>query len=132
MINLNDSDSNDLISVSVIASFYAKQIINYRSKFGGFTSYDQFSEIWGLDKINLELVKSQTYIDTSDIIKININSSDVSVLWNHPYINYKQANSIVNYRAQHGDFYRVQDIQKIVLIDSQLFRKIAPYLKTSD
>lgn len=80
----------------------------------------------------MELVKSQTYIDTSDIVKININSSDASVLWNHPYINYKQANAIVNYRAQHGDFYRIQDIQKIVLIDSQLFRKIATYLKTSD
>ena len=132
MINLNEADSNDLISVSGIASFYAKQIINHRTKLGGFISYNQFSEIWGLDKINLELVKSQTYIDTIGVVKININSSDISVLWNHPYINYKQANAIVNYRAQHGDFYHIKDIQKIVLIDSQLFRKIAPYLKTSD
>ena len=26
----------------------------------------------------------------------------------------------------------LKDIQEIVLIDSQLFRKIAPYLRTSD
>jgi len=50
----------------------------------------------------------------------------------HPYFRYNQANTIVNYRSQHGNFKEIKDIQKIVLIDSQLFRKIAPYLKIHD
>ena len=67
-------------------------------------------------------------IDTTLIKKININSATFDQLYSHPYINYKQSKAIVNYRLQHGQFADVKDIQKIVLIDSNLFRKIAPYI----
>ena len=76
--------------------------------------------------------KKQTEIDTTLIKKININAATFDQLYSHPYINYKQSKAIVNYRLQHGQFADVKDIQKIVLIDSNLFRKIAPYLKLYD
>lgn len=50
----------------------------------------------------------------------------------HPYLNYKQAKMIVNYRKQHGDFKELKEIRKIKPISPELFRKIAPYLKTHD
>ena len=132
MVELNSADSIALISVSGIGPFYAKQIIKYRNDLGGFISLKQFPEIWGLEKIDLERVSSQITIDTSNLIKINLNTSTIEGLWNHPYLNYKQSKSIVNYRMQHGDYNLIEDIQDIVLIDSILFRKIAPYLKTHD
>jgi len=66
------------------------------------------------------------------IKKININSATFDQLYFHPDINYKQSKAIINYRLQHGQFADVKDIKKIVLIDSNLFRKIAPYLKLYD
>ena len=39
---------------------------------------------------------------------------------------------IVNFKNQHGDFSSVKDIQKIKPISPEIFRKIAPYLKTDD
>jgi len=132
IIELNTSDSITLISVSGIGPFYAKQIIKYRNDLGGFLSYSQFSEIWGLEKLDLNKIKLQTTIDTNLIQKINLNNTDVKTLWNHPYLNYKQAKAIINYKAQHGNFKVIKDIRKIVLIDSILFRKIAPYLKIHD
>jgi len=132
MVELNSADSIALISVSGIGPFYAKQIIKYRNDLGGFISLKQFADIWGLEKIDLERVSSQITIDTSNLIKINLNTSSIEGLWNHPYLNYKQSKSIVNYRMQHGDYNLIEDIQDIVLIDSILFRKIAPYLKTHD
>jgi DNA uptake protein ComE-like DNA-binding protein len=132
IIDLNSADSILLISINGIGPFYSKQILEYRTKLGGFISYTQFSEIWGLEKLNINNLKKQTEIDTTFIKKVNINSATFDHLYTHPYINYKQSKAIINYRLQHGRFADVKDIQKIVLIDSNLFRKIAPYLKLYD
>ena len=128
----NQSDSLSLISIIGIGPFYAKQILKYRNELGGFYSYNQFSEIWGLEKLDVEKLKLQTIIDTLYISKISVNTIEIEQLKIHPYLNYKQAKMIVNYRIQHGDFRQVKDIQKIRPISPEIFRKIAPYLQTHD
>jgi len=132
IIDLNSADSILLISINGVGPFYSKQILEYREKLGGFISYTQFSEIWGLEKLDINNFKNQTKIDTTFIKKININSATFDQLYSHPYINYNQSKAIINYRLQHGQFIDTKDIQNIVLIDSDLFRKIAPYLKLYD
>ena len=132
IIELNQADSLDLISVKGIGSFYSKQILKYRNELGGFYSFSQFSEIWGLEKLDIEKIKLLTTIDTLLISKININSAKIEKLRHHPYLNYKQAKMIVNYRTQHGNFRSVKDIQKIRPISPEIFRKIAPYLQIHD
>ena len=132
IVELNQADSLQLISIKGIGPFYAKQIIKYRKELGGFLSYNQFFEIWGLDKLDLEKLKVQTQIDTTRIRKININRTEINEFRKHPYINYKEAKMIVNYRTQHGDFKSLKDIQKIKPISPEKFRKIAPYLTTND
>ena len=132
IIDLNSADSILLISINGVGPFYSKQILEYREKLGGFISYTQFSEIWGLEKLDINNFKNQTKIDTNFIKKININSATFDQLYSHPYINYNQSKAIINYRLQHGQFIDIKDIQNIVLIDSDLFRKIAPYLKLYD
>ena len=132
IIDLNSADSILLISINGVGPFYSKQILEYREKLGGFISYTQFSEIWGLEKLDIKNFKDQTKIDTTFIKKININSATFDQLYSHPYINYNQSKAIINYRLQHGYFIDIKDIQNIVLIDSDLFRKIAPYLKLYD
>ena len=76
-------------------------------------------------------LKSQSRIDPI-YIKRNINSLIFEELRIHPYINYKEAKIIVNFRKQHGDFQSIKDIQKIKLITPEIFRKIVPYFKTND
>jgi len=132
IVELNQADSLQLISIKGIGPFYAKQIIKYRKELGGFLSYNQFFEIWGLDKLDLEKLKVQTQIDTTRIRKININKVDINEFRKHPYINYKEAKMIVNYRVQHGNFNEVKDIQRIKPISPEIFCKIAPYLITND
>ena len=132
IIELNQADSLELISIKGIGPFYAKQILKYLSELWGFYSYNQFSEIWGLEKLDVEKFKLQTLIDTLYISKINVNTIELEQLKIHPYLNYKQAKMIVNFRIQHGDFKQVKDIQKIRPISPEIFRKIAPYLQTHD
>ena len=132
IIELNQADSLALISIKGIGPFYAKQILKYRKQLGGFINYEQFTEIWGLENLELENFKQQTLIDTLYISKININTATIENLRNHPYLNYKQAKMIVNYRQQHGNYYPLKDICKIKPISLELFRKIAPYFQTHD
>jgi len=132
LVELNLADSLELVEIKGIGPFYAKQILKYRHELGGFLSYNQFTEIWGLEKLDLEKFKQQTQIDATRIKKININKVGINELKEHPYINYKEAKIIVNFRKQHGDFQSIKDIQKIKLITPEIFRKIAPYFKTND
>ena len=104
LVELNQADSLELVSVKGIGPFYAKQILKYRKELGGFVNYKQFAEIWGLENLEIQKLKQQTTIDTLYIDKTNINSVSLELLKVHPYINYKQAKMIVNYRKQHGDF----------------------------
>ena len=132
IIELNQADSLQLISINGVGPFYAKQILKYRKELGGFRNYAQITEIWGLENLEIQKLKQQTSIDTLHIRKVNVNTIELEQLKLHPYLNYKQAKMILNYRKQHGDFKQVKDIRKIKPISPELFRKIAPYLKTHD
>ena len=132
IVELNQADSLQLISINGVGPFYAKQILKYRKELGGFRNYDQLTEIWGLENLEIQKLKQQTSIDTLHIRKVNVNAIELEQLKLHPYLNYKQAKMILNYRKQHGDFKQVKDIRKIKPISPELFRKIAPYLKTHD
>ena len=132
IIELNQADSLQLISINGVGPFYAKQILKYRKELGGFRNYAQLTEIWGLENLEIQKLKQQTSIDTLHIRKVNVNTIELEQLKLHPYLNYKQAKMILNYRKQHGDFKQVKDIRKIKPISPELFRKIAPYLKTHD
>ena len=132
IVELNQADSLQLISINGVGPFYAKQILKYRKELGGFRNYAQITEIWGLENLEIQKLKQQTSIDTLHIRKVNVNTIELEQLKLHPYLNYKQAKMILNYRKQHGDFKQVKDIRKIKPISPELFRKIAPYLKTHD
>lgn len=70
-------------------------------------------------------MKQQTSIDTLHVRTLNVNTIELEQLKLNPYLNYKQAKMILNYRKQHGDFKQVKYIRKIKPISPELFRKIA-------
>jgi len=67
--------------------------------------------------------------DSTNLRKINLNTAGYEELNAHPYINSKIANVILAYRKQHGPFQDINDLLKVALVDAELYRKIAPYLK---
>jgi competence protein ComEA len=111
-----------------IGSTYAKRIVNFRNKLGGFVSIEQVGETFGLPDSVFQKVKLQLRLNSSTINQIDVNSSTVEELKAHPYISYSVANPIVQYRNQHGQFSTINDLQKIGAIDGALYRKISPYL----
>lgn len=127
-IDINTADTAAWKSLKGIGSAYAKRIVNFRTKLGGFATVEQVAETFGLPDSTFQNIKPFLLLENQAITKININLATVDELKVHPYIRYAAANAIVQYRSQHGEFKSVDDLQKIGAIDLSLFKKMAPYL----
>ncbi|MCQ6958072.1 helix-hairpin-helix domain-containing protein [Mucilaginibacter aquariorum] len=128
VVELNSADSAKLTSVEGIGPGFAKRIIYYRERLGGFVYKEQLKEVFGLDELKYDEIKGQVKVDASRIRKINVNTISFDKLRLMPYLDYKQVNAIVEYRKQHGNYASIADIGNIAIIDDGILRKIEPYL----
>ena len=128
IVDINNADTATWKQLKGIGSAYAKRIVNFRTKLGGFVSIEQVGETYGLPDSVFQKVKQQLRFSNSTINQIDVNNSTVDELKAHPYIGFSVANAIVQYRNQHGQFSTINDLQKIAAIDESLYRKISPYL----
>ena len=65
-----------------------------------------------------------------NIVKVNINTCETADLKKHPYISWNIANSIVQIRKSREPYKTIEEIKKSDLVNDEIYRKIAPYLKT--
>jgi competence protein ComEA len=128
IIELNTADSAKLTTVQGIGPAFARRIIYYRERLGGFIAKEQLKEVYGLDVIKYSEIKDQLKVDSGRIHKMNINTITFDKLRLMPYLNYKQVNAIIEYRKQHGDYTAINDLKNIAIIDEVILRKIEPYL----
>lgn len=128
-IDINGGDSLAYLSLPGIGPAYARRIINFRDKLGGFHSVNQVAETFGLPDSTFQKVKALLLISNESVKRININSATPDEMKVHPYIRYQLANLIVQYRNQHGPYKNIEDIKKIMIVNEELFNKIAPYLE---
>ena len=129
-IDINTADSVALVDLPGIGPGFAKRILNFRNRLGGFIAVDQLAETYGLPDSTFQRIKSRLNISTTTVKQIDINTAGIEEMKTHPYIRYVIANAIVQYRAQHGNYSSVADIKKIMLVTDDIFNKLAPYLKT--
>ncbi len=127
-VDINVGDTSAYVALPGIGSVLSKRIISFREKLGGFYSVDQVAETYNLPDSTFEKIKKYLVLNSKAIKKININSASVDEMRSHPYISYKIANAIFQYRQQHGDFASVEDLHKIMMITEEFFNKTSPYL----
>ncbi len=128
IIELNSVDSAKLTEVRGIGPSFAVRIIRYRNRLGGFYYKEQLKEIFGVDSAMYSEINSQLSVNPSRVSRININTISFDQLRIFPYLNYKQVNAIIQYRAQHGPYSSIAEMKNIVLLDDTLLQKIEPYL----
>ena len=128
LINLNTADTTEFMKIYGVGAFYAKQIIRFREKLGGFFKKEQLLEVWKMTPEAYEKIKDHVFISEKDVKRININSVTIEELKVHPYLKWNQANSIVKMRVQRNGFKNIEEIKESVLIDSETYEKLFPYL----
>jgi competence ComEA-like helix-hairpin-helix protein len=127
-IDINAASPEDWQKLNGIGVALAGKIVNYRSKLGGFTSIEQIKETYGLPDSTFQKVKQQLQLQTPILKKININTASVEEIQTHPYFKKKQAEILVLYRKNHGNFASVSDLQKTGVFPDEVLNKVKPYL----
>lgn len=127
-VELNTADSVSLLSLPGIGPVFAKRIIAYRNKLGGFFSSEQLKEVFGMDSLKLIAIRDKIALDPSGIRKINVNSAGKEQLESHPYIGYKLGKRIVAFREQHGPFQTISELKSLEGIEPSKLDKFLPYI----
>jgi len=127
-IDINTANYDELINIKGIGDYLAKNIIWYREKLGGYIDKRQLLEIKNFRKTTFELIKSNIFIDTKKIKKININFAEINDLAKHPYLNYSKAKAIVNYRTKNGAYTSTNLLLEKKILPKETFEKIKKYL----
>lgn len=129
-IDINFADQKAWESLPGIGPYYAKLILNYRNKLGGFSQLEQIKETWNLPDSIFQKALPFLIFNQGVQKRINLNTCDEAELAAHPYISEYQAKAIVKYRFQHGKFNQVEDIYNIRLLPKAWVEKILPYFTT--
>lgn len=116
-VNINSSDTTELKSLPGIGPFFAKNIVAYRKKLGGFVDKKQLLEVYRLDSSIFEIISPYIDIDSVSIRKIRINHDDFKTILRHPYIEYEDVKKIVNYRETKGMITNWEQYKKVVTRD---------------
>ena len=124
-IALNTSDTSQLKKVPGIGSYYARKIVRYRERLGGFYDVSQLLEIEGFPEDALTYFK----VSRNDIHRLNINKLTAAQLRNHPYINYMMAKAILDYRRLKGPVQSLQDLRLLPDFTPETIHRIEPYVE---
>lgn len=127
-IEINTADTSSLKKLRGVGSYFAKKIVEYRERLGGFYSEKQLLEVWNFNPEVLLYPENIIISDTNQLKKLPLNTVSKENLAKHPYLTWKQANSIVNLRNQHGKYRKIEDVKNSILITDSLYQKIYPYL----
>jgi DNA uptake protein ComE-like DNA-binding protein len=129
--NINEADSEQWSRLPGIGATLASRILHFRERLGGFYAVDQVRETFGLRDSIFQKIKPVLILRPGPLVQLDLNQTSRDALQMHPYIRWRLAKAIVEYRDQHGHFNSVDDLMRLAILDSEKFEKIKPYLKVS-
>jgi len=128
LVDVNRASQEQLETIPGVGSFYAKNIIRYRERLGGFIRKEQLLEVWKMDEAKYAEIVDYIFIDVSGLRKIKLNTVTAKELKEHPYLNWNIANSLIKIRERLGGFKSIEEIKESILVNEELFNKLKPYV----
>lgn len=121
---LNTADTTALQTIPGIGSYFARKIVQYGERLGGYVSVDQLDEI---EDFPLES-KRYLVIQNAKPRQLNINQLSLNELKRHPYLNYYQARAIMDYRRLHGPIQSLDDLRLSKDFPQEAIDRLTPYV----
>ena len=107
-VDLATADTTLLKKIPGIGSAWARRIVQYRDRLGGFYSVSQLRD---LDDFPTQSLPYLTLPTATATTKLNLNQLSLSQLRRHPYINYFQAKAICDYRRLKGPLKSIDQLR---------------------
>ena len=124
-IVLNTADTTQLKTVPGIGSYFARKIVQYGQRLGGYVSVDQLDEI---ENFPLD-AKDYLVVENARPHKLNVNTLSLNDLKRHPYINFYQARTITDYRRLHGPLKNLNDLRLSKDFPQEAIDRLVPYVE---
>lgn len=124
-IDLNSADTMMLKTVPGIGGYFARKVVQYGERLGGYVSIDQLDEIEGfpLD------AKEYLVVENPSPHKLNLNRLSLNELKKHPYLNFYQAREITDYRRLHGPIKSLNDLRLSKDFPPEAIARLQPYVE---
>lgn len=121
---LNTADTTILKTVPGIGPYFARKVVEYGQRLGGYVSVDQLDEIEGfpLD------AKDYLTVEGASPCKLNVNTLTLNELRKHPYLSFYQAKAITDYRRLHGPLRSLQDLRFSKDFPPEAIKRLEPYV----
>ena len=126
-ININEADSVAWVALPGIGPGFAKRILTFRDRLGGFASAEQLKEVYGIDTIWVKQHLRKFQLGKGVYRPLFVNRA----IWNefrHPYLPYTQAKVVLNFRKQHGVIADYGALIQIKLLEPSVWERLRPYL----
>lgn len=124
LVDANSADTVELKKIPGIGSGIAKMIVSYRNRLGGFCSLEQLLEVKFMTPELLEWFK----LETSSVLKLQINEAGLDKLRAHPYINFYQAKVIVEHRRKRGEIKSLSQLSLYEEFTEKDLNRLLPYI----
>ena len=124
-VELNTADSTTLQLLHGIGPAYARRIVRYRERLGGFVSPEQLREIPNLP----DSVQTWFHVTAEKAQRpLRLNTATFRELLRHPYLNYEQVKAIVNYRERQGALQTLQELSLSEAFSAADLERLVPYV----
>lgn len=124
-IVLNTADTTALKTIPGIGPYYARKIVQYGQRLGGYVNVDQLDEIEDFPSE----VKSFLVVCDAHPQKLNLNKLSLNELKRHPYITFFMARAITDYRRLHGPLHSLSDLRLSRDFPQEVIERLEPYVE---
>ena len=131
VIEINSSDTTQLMKIPGIGSSFAKRIVGYRTILGGYYRIEQLQEVYGMYEELYEKITPYLEVNPDSIKMIPANTASIDKLKAHPYLNFYQAKAIVETRKKRGELKSVNELSLLEEFTEDDFERIKYYLEFS-
>ena len=128
VIELNSADTFELQRLRGIGPAFARRIVKYRERLGGFTEKSQLLEIWGMDTSKYNAISEHLVVNPDSVHPINLNTITFKELLAHPYFPFEITKAIMLYRKDHKKFVSAGELKNIKAISDSAYRKMKMYV----
>lgn len=124
-VNLASLDTTMFKKVPGIGSGWARRIVSYGQRLGGYVHVGQLREIADFPEEALPYFIVQNAAPR----KLNLNELTLNQLRRHPYIDYYQARAIIDYRRMKGPLKSLQQLSLHKDFSPEDIERLTPYVE---
>ena len=124
-IELNSVDSVGLVRVRGIGPYYARKILRYRERLGGFYSPRQLKDL-KYQYLNIDSLLPLFTADANLIVKQDLDTMSFKSVLRHPYLEYEDVQLIFNAKRELGTI-SYDSLQRHGVLPPQKLKRIKAY-----